>query len=158
MSPTKQYLLIGAAIATGTGAALAWVFSDKLFVIPKKRVVVTQHLKDSSSAEFRNERMTSKGWLCGELNSKNGFGAYNGFKRYVVTSDGKGYLGEEGNVVPDNAELTVAALDLQLERLKQVNAALRAGKTPEMQQLTEAQAFKAAPQSVFRKKWDEGCL
>ncbi len=39
-------------------------------------------LKDPGSAEFRNEVA-----FCGEVNSKNSFGAYTGFKRYIAASD-----------------------------------------------------------------------
>lgn len=44
-------------------------------------IVLRQHLKDGSSAELKNK----KGY-CGEVNAKNSFGAYNGFKRYIVVS------------------------------------------------------------------------
>lgn len=49
------------------------------------RIVVSQEsvkklLKDPESAKFRN----MKG-LCGEVNSKNGFGGYTGYKRYIGT-------------------------------------------------------------------------
>lgn len=41
-------------------------------------------LKDPSSAEFRNEFVhQTSGHLCGEVNAKNSFGAYVGFRRFV---------------------------------------------------------------------------
>jgi len=43
---------------------------------------VKKLLKDPDSAEFRN----MKG-LCGEVNSKNGFGAFTGYKRYIGSPD-----------------------------------------------------------------------
>lgn len=39
-------------------------------------------LKDPSSAEFRNEVA-----FCGEVNSKNSFGAYTGFQKYIAAND-----------------------------------------------------------------------
>lgn len=42
---------------------------------------VLANLKDPDSAEFRNQH-----GICGEVNSKNSFGGYSGFKRYVATS------------------------------------------------------------------------
>ncbi|WP_180039311.1 hypothetical protein [Acinetobacter sp. YH12100] len=40
---------------------------------------VQASLKDSDSAKFRNQK-----GFCGEVNAKNGFGAYTGFKRFVA--------------------------------------------------------------------------
>ena len=42
---------------------------------------VKAQLKDPSSAQFKNQR-----GACGEVNSKNGFGGYTGFKRYIGAS------------------------------------------------------------------------
>ena len=43
---------------------------------------VQNQLKDARSAEFRNEVS-----YCGEVNAKNSFGAYTGYKRYIAPSD-----------------------------------------------------------------------
>lgn len=43
---------------------------------------VKRQLKDASSAQFRNMN-----GLCGEVNAKNGFGAFTGFKRYVASGE-----------------------------------------------------------------------
>lgn len=40
-------------------------------------------LKDPSSAQFRDVRRTRLA-VCGEVNAKNGYGAYTGFKRFYV--------------------------------------------------------------------------
>jgi len=43
-------------------------------------------LKDPSSAEFRNVRVSHHGGrthVCGEVNAKNSFGGYTGFMRFV---------------------------------------------------------------------------
>ncbi|RZF63828.1 hypothetical protein EWE75_14450 [Sphingomonas populi] len=46
-------------------------------------------LKDADSAKFRNEFVnaldTGAQMLCGEVNSKNAFGAYTGFKRFIAS-------------------------------------------------------------------------
>ena len=44
------------------------------------REFVVANLKDPDSAEFRNQN-----GFCGEVNAKNGFGGYTGFKRYIAT-------------------------------------------------------------------------
>lgn len=43
-----------------------------------------QHLRDPQSAQFRNVRQYADGTVCGELNAKNGFGGYVGFRSFVV--------------------------------------------------------------------------
>lgn len=45
------------------------------------REFLTPHLKDPDSAQFRNQRK-----ICGEVNAKNSFGGYAGFKRFIAGS------------------------------------------------------------------------
>lgn len=44
---------------------------------------VRAKLKDPDSAQFQNQFISSKDAACGEVNAKNSFGGYTGFKRYV---------------------------------------------------------------------------
>ncbi|RKG40717.1 hypothetical protein [Acinetobacter sp. WCHAc060007] len=60
---------------------------------------VKKLLKDPSSAEFRNMN-----GLCGEVNSKNSFGGYGGYKRFIGTPDLTIIEGE-------NAEIDQATFD-----------------------------------------------
>ena len=46
------------------------------------REFVTGVLKDPGSAEFRDQR-----GFCGQVNSKNSFGGYVGFKRFIAASE-----------------------------------------------------------------------
>lgn len=55
----------------------------------KVRAYVRTLLKDGDSAKFRNQYK-----MCGEVNSKNSFGAYTGFTKYIVTDD-KTFFEEE---------------------------------------------------------------
>lgn len=55
--------------------------------IETARSAVKQQLNDPSSAEFRNEKVYHdvRGLVvCGEVNAKNRFGGYTGYKPYVV--------------------------------------------------------------------------
>ncbi len=46
-------------------------------------------LKDPESAEYRNiRRVDRSSMICGEVNAKNAFGAYTGFKPFVVNGSG----------------------------------------------------------------------
>jgi len=59
----------------------AWIDAGKDSVRAK--------LKDGGSAEFRNVFFSQKGGVpvsCGEVNSKNSFGAFGGFQRYIATN------------------------------------------------------------------------
>lgn len=50
---------------------------------------VLESLKDPSSAQFKNVRTSKDGWvLCGELNAKNSYGGYTGFKRFYFLAAG----------------------------------------------------------------------
>lgn len=59
---------------------------------------IRNHLKDPRSAEFRNtyvRNINGASIFCGEVNSKNSFGAYKGFQRFVATGSHLFYLEEE---------------------------------------------------------------
>lgn len=66
--------------------------------IDRAREAVAEKLNDPRSAQFRNERSEKGGWVCGEVNGKNAFGGYIGFKRYTVTwmPDGSNVVALEG--------------------------------------------------------------
>lgn len=54
--------------------------------------IVKNDLLDPSAAKFRNQNKT-----CGEVNSKNIFGAYTGFKRYLVVSRDLYFLDDDSS-------------------------------------------------------------
>lgn len=58
---------------------------------------VRNRLKDGSSAEFRNVFFNNNGTAvsCGEVNSKNSFGAYSGYQRFISAGDILTILEEE---------------------------------------------------------------
>jgi hypothetical protein len=53
---------------------------------------ISSTLKDPSSAQFRNLYISTEslGVLCGEINAKNAYGAYVGFRRFYSTGKGGG--------------------------------------------------------------------
>lgn len=72
------------AIALGIGASVIYNLKyDEWVAIPKARESFRSQLRDPGSAQFRNERITKAGALCGEVNAKNGMGGYVGFKKYI---------------------------------------------------------------------------
>ena len=68
------------------------------------RAALSSKLNDPRSAEFENLRKSKTDangnyLICGEVNAKNQFGGYTGFKPFVASSDGKG-----SPIVADTAE------------------------------------------------------
>jgi hypothetical protein len=56
---------------------------------------VEGHLKDADSAKFRHQFVGKSGIPCGEVNAKNSFGAYTGFKRYMASGGGVAVIEDE---------------------------------------------------------------
>ena len=54
------------------GGHYLWKNWDRLLVWPQKREALLQSLRDPSSAQFREERLRRTGYLCGQVNAKNG--------------------------------------------------------------------------------------
>jgi len=65
---------------------------------------VNARLKDSDSAQFRNQFIGKAGTPCGEVNAKNSFGGYTGYKRFVASGGGLAVL--EDDMAPDQFEET----------------------------------------------------
>ena len=80
----KKILLIGIAglLMVGCGKKEPTEAELNSFREIKAQESVKALLKDPSSAEFRNMN-----GMCGEVNSKNSFGAYTGFVRFIGTPD-----------------------------------------------------------------------
>lgn len=80
----KKILLIGIAglLMVGCGKKEPTEAELNSFRELKAQESVKALLKDPSSAEFRNMN-----GMCGEVNSKNSFGAYTGFVRFIGTPD-----------------------------------------------------------------------
>ncbi len=64
--------------------------SKQALWIVKSHGAIKSRLRDPGSADFRNSRFYSGGpvpVVCGEVNSKNGFGGYTGFQRFIASGD-----------------------------------------------------------------------
>lgn len=70
---------------------------------------ISREMKDPSSTQLRDVYATSRGLgddtVCGEVNAKNSFGAYVGFRSFVVNSDGSYYVSEPGTAMASFPEL-----------------------------------------------------
>lgn len=77
-----------ALIALGSVAAI--LNRDRLtgyFVHGPYRAPMLNMLKDPESAQFRDEYIMGRN-LCGQVNSKNSYGAYAGFTRFISSREG----------------------------------------------------------------------
>jgi len=86
MKKAYRIALGGALIAI---AAVTLTNYSAWFVIPKMRGPILMQLKDPGSAQFANEFISPSKALCGQVNAKNGFGAYTGFEPFIITSGGE---------------------------------------------------------------------
>ena len=60
---------------------------------------VRARLKDPASATFKGEFVSKTGIPCGEVNSKNSFGGYTGYQRYMASGGGLAVL--ESDMAPE---------------------------------------------------------
>lgn len=82
--------IVGTLAAVVIAGFLAFIFlgpklRDRATIKGAQEAAASQ-LRDPSSAQFRNVRVNGI-FVCGEVNGKNGFGAYNGFVRFYGTKD-----------------------------------------------------------------------
>lgn len=61
-----------------------------------ERELVAKRLKDPESVKFRNEKRYKNGYVCGEFNSKNSYGAYVGYSGYIAKMPDVCYTEEGG--------------------------------------------------------------
>lgn len=148
------------AVALVIGAATLYVNYKPWFVFPKFREVINSGMKDPTSTQYRNERLISEGWLCGEINSKNGAGGYVGFKKYIVSTVGEAYLEEHGYVGNENfndkTKRVIEKLEEETKIIEERNA-LRESTGIQIKNLSAYERSEEATRRIFNKKWTEIC-
>ena len=140
------------AIAVGLGIAASAIYNwkkEKWFVIPEARAAIQSKLRDPESAQFRNERISSTGVLCGEVNAKNGMGGYVGFRKFFSHSSAN-YIEGTGSLDEPTHEEFIERLGREIEMMKNYNAAGVAH--PAREKITEQALAK-----MFNDKWKEHC-
>ena len=86
--------LIGGAAAALVVAGVAASQWDSWVTIPSKREPFLAALTDPDNVNFRGERLSRFGAVCGEFNAMNSNGGHAGFKRYYVHGAEVGIDGE----------------------------------------------------------------
>lgn len=147
----------GIAVLLAGAAALTWSKYDEWFVLPKARLVVSGHMKDPASAQFRNDWLVNFDWHCGEINSKNSMGGYVGYTRFISGRLSKVlYLEESGMAGQESTEEFLRVMD-------KVNANLEAlvplkKQDPSLRIPSESEQFARARTQVFEDHWKEICV
>jgi len=100
-------IIVGVIIA----CVVAWPQYQKWSEHQNAKALVLASLKDPASAQFRNLRKNFNG-VCGEVNAKNAFGGYTGFKTFEVAADGKVFMEQD-------------AVGLEKKEIEQLNAMIR---------------------------------
>ena len=152
----------GIALAAGVLMVAGGVFAVRQYIewagVAPLRAHVVQQLRDPDSVQFRAEKLTRAGWLCGELNGKNAYGAYTGFKRFVSLGEydawveGSGYAGKPGG--QPTAQI-LAGIDAQIAVLKRHIEAKK--QQPDLPTLSEQEAAALAEQEMFAERWKKHC-
>ena len=86
-------------VALVAAAVLAWFVAGEQLGLKTSaaergtREGIAKLFRDPDSVQFRDTFVSSRGYWCGELNAKNGFGAYGGFQRFYGNHfEGKGFV------------------------------------------------------------------
>lgn len=154
-----QLISLAAAIGVVLAVGVAVWWGSNQQTIKAKRGYAVSQLRDPDSVQFRAERLTGEGWLCGELNGKNAYGAYAGFNRFLsrapddVHIEGIGYAGEKGG---QSTRQIIDDLDVSIEVSQGLLAVAKASPglpapTPE-----EVEAMRA--RAIFKKRWASHCI
>lgn len=106
----KSLCVVAAAALLAVSAAAQ---DNSGFVRAAKRNIAAQ-MKDPSSVQFRDlyigRDSDGKLSLCGEINAKNGYGAYAGFRPFVANASALAYFGDQiAEIWPEFCGKKVAA-------------------------------------------------
>lgn len=82
MKISKNSLVPLIVLAFLAASATTLAATDDSQLIRKAKQNVTSEFKDPDSAKFRNIRVI-RGSVCGEVNAKNSYGGYVGYRRFV---------------------------------------------------------------------------
>lgn len=154
MNRAKIILLGLILLAALAGGLFYWKYGEWV-AIPKAREPMISLLKDPSSAQTRNERITRVGVLCGEVNAKNSMGGYVGFKKYISYGPHSNYIEDSGLLNQESTQEMIARLEVQTELLRARNKLREAGD--DIPAYSERELHESAQRRIFEDRWQESC-
>ncbi len=152
----RKLLVFGGTAVLVAAGAVAAINHEAWRGYPALRAHVAAQMKDPDSAQFRAEKLSSTGWLCGEMNTKNGFGAYDGFKRFTSRSESEVYVEGVGFAGKGDQQFSQAADDV----LHETNALLAVGemiKSDAVELASKAEWQKLVDKLKFDARWKASC-
>lgn len=151
----RKVVIGGILAALVVALGVLYVNYDSWIGFRTHRSLISEKLKDPESTKFRNEHLTSTGWLCGELNSKNGTGGYGGFKRFFVRAKDDAWLEGEGSL---NQLSTAEFIELLDEKTAVTKTYIELRKVaPNVEVPSEYYRDEQAKKQFFEKKWAATC-
>ena len=156
MVRVREFAIPALMVGTISFGVAYWLNYEQWVRIPEAEHIMAAQLRDPDSAQFRNGRIVSSGWLCGEVNSKNGNGGYAGFTRFISGGkngtfrlEGEGLLGEQPtqefiDVLGHQNEILGA-----LVKLREQN--------PDIRIPSESSLREQAVSNLFEERWKEIC-
>ena len=155
--PLKVLILIAAAASAGAG--VLWVKYDDWIRIPRARQPVRDLMKDPDSTKFRAESLESDGWLCGELNSKNEYGAYVGFKKFMSNKKGGKIFLQDMSLNEISAKGSTE--DFLVRLTKETKILQRENESREnggpIIRFSQRERDAIVAQEIFDDKWRDNC-
>tara|TARA_B100001123_G_C15074061_1_gene932821 strand:+ start:150 stop:518 length:369 start_codon:yes stop_codon:yes gene_type:complete len=101
MNKSAKLILILLIATAGIGCAVYYVKVKR--PDEEMRAAVSSHFKDPESAKFRIIKKTRQ-IICGEVNAKNSYGAYEGYKRFVYIPSSKTVSYEPDNTISTDSD------------------------------------------------------
>lgn len=111
----RAVLILCVVVATAGAPAIA---QSNIELIDAAKDRVTRDLKDPDSAKFRGVKAFPNGVVCGEVNAKNSFGAYTGFRAFGYTRQGFPIAPPPNNLSGDYAKYALEAFYKRCEEAK----------------------------------------
>ena len=150
----------GALIVAGCALLAAkyddWVTSPKL--IAQKRAYAVQQQRDPAAVQFKEEKLTKQGWLCGEMNGKNAYGAYVGFKRFTSYSEEEAWIEGAGYAGKPGAQSARQIIEIMDAKIKAAELLLEAKKKDgELPIPSSQEADLSAQNEIFLARWQQHC-
>ena len=161
MKPSVKWGIFLAIVTTTAAAAIITVKNfDRWFTIPKYHDAISASFKDPGSAQFRNDTLRLNGYLCGEVNSKNSYGAYVGFKKFVgnlggeLYLEGSGYVGKKLDAM-ENSRHAITALEAKNTIMRAVIDIRNRGGTAEKP--SDSMLEDVGNTAIFNNAWKDYC-
>lgn len=92
-----KLVVLAAALIT-SGAVSAGAARDQAAFVKAAKAAVEAQLRDPGSVQYRNLQVAQHAdgpMLCGELNAKNGYGGYTGYRQFISSTGSMVYLGDQ---------------------------------------------------------------